>query len=167
MNRDEPPPLPAPGDGKRGVDGHIGYLLRQAAHVQRQRLEAGLGELGLTAPQFTVLTMLEAYPGHSNADLARLALLTPQTMSVIVANLLRAGLVARRAHAVHGRIRQIALTEEGRRRLDAAKARVADWEDGMMAGLADEHRATIRHWLAGLARGAAETAPRSSGPEPP
>jgi DNA-binding MarR family transcriptional regulator len=35
------------------------------------------------------LTMLAAYPGHSNADLARVAVLTPQTMSLIVANLER------------------------------------------------------------------------------
>ncbi|WP_267425483.1 helix-turn-helix domain-containing protein [Methylobacterium sp. GC_Met_2] len=57
--------------------------------------------------------MLAADPGHSNADLARLALLTPQTMSAIVANLLKADLIARQPHQVHGRIQTNALSEGG------------------------------------------------------
>ena len=56
---------------------------------------AGTGS-GMTLPQFSVLTMLAAYPGASGAALARLellTLLTPQTMSVIVANLEKAVLL--------------------------------------------------------------------------
>ena len=93
--------LPKPGEGKRGEKGYIGYLLRQAAGAYRHRVELALADLDVTPPQFSVLTMLAAYPGHSNADLARLALLTPQTVSVIVANLERAGSIVRRRHAVH------------------------------------------------------------------
>lgn len=146
--------LPAPGEGKRGTDGHLGYLLRQAAHVHRQRVEAVLGDLDLTSAQFSALVMLEAYPAASGADLARLALLTPQTMSTIIANLLKAGLVARRPHAVHGRIQQIALTPEGEARVSAAKARVYGLETGLLAGLSTEEETIIRRWLASLAAGA-------------
>ena len=70
-------PLPAPGEGKRGEAGHLGYLLRQAA-AQRLRMERALADLPITAPQFALLTMLDAYPGSSNAELARLTLLTPR-----------------------------------------------------------------------------------------
>ncbi|MDQ0347392.1 MarR family winged helix-turn-helix transcriptional regulator [Ancylobacter vacuolatus] len=146
--------LPAPGEGKRGADGHLGYLLRQAAHVHRQRVEAVLGDLDLTSAQFSALVMLEAYPAASGADLARLALLTPQTMSTIIANLLKAGLVARRAHAVHGRIQQIDLTQDGQARLTVAKARVYGLESGLLAGLSADEETIIRRWLAGVAAGA-------------
>jgi len=144
--------LPPPGVGKRGEGGHWGYLLRQAANAHRQRAEQSLADLGLTLPQFSVLTMLASYPGHSNADLARLALLTPQTMSVIVANLAKAGWIERRAHAVHGRIQQIELTPQGEATLPAAKARVYGLEAAMAAGMTPDEQQTVRAWLVRLAR---------------
>src|SRR5262249_61661688 len=78
--------VPAPGEGKRGEAGYLGYLLRQAAGAYRLRMERALADIAVTPPQFSVLTMLAAYPGHSNADLAPGALLTPQTVKGIVGN---------------------------------------------------------------------------------
>ena len=101
------PIIPQVGEGKRGENGYLGYLLRQAAGAYRHRVERALADLRVTPPQFSVLTMLAAYPGISNADLARLALLTPQTVSTIVANLERAGAIVRQPHHYHGRIQQI------------------------------------------------------------
>ncbi|KXG87929.1 MarR family winged helix-turn-helix transcriptional regulator [Agrobacterium bohemicum] len=147
------PDLPQPGDGKRGSDGYLGYLLRQAAHAYRVQAEQALADVALTLPQFSVLTMLASYPGHSNADLARLALLTPQTMSVIVANLLKAGLVVRQDHAVHGRIRHIVLTENGLTVLTLAKQRVYAIENDMLEGLSDAEEQTVRDWLVRTAKG--------------
>jgi len=145
--------LPEAGEGKRGEAGHLGYLLRQAAHAHRIRMDQALGDLGLTQPQFAALTMLAAYPGQSNADLARLALLTPQTMSVIVANLLKAGLVGRVPHKVHGRIQTLGLTEDGQRQLQAARGRVRGLEAQMLGLLADAEESVIRRWLVGVATG--------------
>ena len=146
-------PLPEAGEGKRGEDGHFGYLLRQAANAHRYRVEQALADLGITHPQFSVMTMLDAYPGHSNADLARLALLTPQTMSVIVANLLKSATVERRAHEVHGRIQHLTLTDHGRQLLTEAKKRVYALEDVMLADIPPEARATIKSWLTKVAMG--------------
>jgi hypothetical protein len=50
-----------------------------------------------------VLTMLKAYPGLSGADLARVAVLTPQTVGVIIGNLERDGAIRKEPHPVHGR----------------------------------------------------------------
>ncbi|KNY21442.1 MarR family transcriptional regulator [Methylobacterium sp. ARG-1] len=144
--------LPEAGEGKRGMEGHLGYLLRQAAQTHRNRVERALDDLGLTLPQFSVLTMLAAYPGHSNADLARLALLTPQTMSVIVANLLKAELIARVPHQIHGRIQKIALTDAAQSLLDAAKRRVYALEADMLGDLTGAEQAIIRQWLVRIAR---------------
>lgn len=84
---------PPPGHGKRGEQGHIAYLLRQAQAATRLTLERALADLGITPPQFAVLTMLRAYPGLSGAELARVALLTPQTVGVIIRNLERGGAI--------------------------------------------------------------------------
>lgn len=149
--------LPEAGKGKRGEDGYFGYLLRQAANAYRYRVEQALRDLQLTQPQFAVMTMLGAYPGHSSADLARLALLTPQTMSVIVANLLKMGLIDRRAHQVHGRIQKLELTNRGADVLQAAKARVYDMENAMVATLSKDEEAIVKRWLVNVAANGAET----------
>ncbi|MBL8384554.1 MAG: MarR family transcriptional regulator [Burkholderiales bacterium] len=149
-----PPVLPRAGQGMRGADGHLGYLLRQAGTALRRRMELALADLAVTPPQFTVMTMLAAYPGASGADVARLALLTPQTLTVIVANLERAGLVARQADAAHGRIRRIALTAAGERLLRACRARVAGIEREMAAGLSAAEERAVRRWLARVAAAA-------------
>jgi DNA-binding MarR family transcriptional regulator len=146
--------IPAIGEGKRGVDGHIGYLLRQAHSAHRIRMEGALAATGtgMTLPQFSVLTMLAAYPGASGAALARLSLLTPQTMSVIVANLEKAGMVSRQAHPEHGRIQSIDPTPEGRRVLARCKRAVAPVEATLLAGLPDDEAAIVRRWLVNVAR---------------
>jgi DNA-binding MarR family transcriptional regulator len=143
--------IPRPGQGKRGVDGHIGYLLRQAHGASRLQMERALAEHGVTPPQFAVLTMLNAYAGASNADIARLSLLTPQTVNVIVANLERAGLVERTPHQQHGRIRQIALTAAGRALLGTCRRRVQAVEQWLLDGLDANEEAVVRRWLAGVA----------------
>jgi DNA-binding MarR family transcriptional regulator len=143
--------LPKPGEGKRGEKGYIGYLLRQAAGAYRHRVELALADLDVTPPQFSVLTMLAAYPGHSNADLARLALLTPQTVSVIVANLERAGSIVRRPHAIHGRIQHLDLSENGKDLLATCRARVHAIEHELIDDLAPDEEQTIRRWLVHVA----------------
>ena len=144
-------PIPAPGEGKRGESGHLGYLLRQAGATHRLRMERALSGLDMTPPQFVVLTMIQAYPGLSNAGLARLAFLTPQTTSLIVANLLKAGLILRQAHPVHGRILQMELTELGRDRLRAARERALALEAELMEGFSPEDEAVVRRWLVRVA----------------
>jgi DNA-binding MarR family transcriptional regulator len=143
--------VPRIGEGKRGEEGHIGYLLRQAGAANRLRMERALSDFGVTPPQFMVLTMLVAYPGLSNADLARLALLTPQTVSVIVANLLRSGAIARRPHAVHGRIQHIDVTDEGKALLKQCRSRVKAIEQQMLDGFSADEESVIRRWLVSLA----------------
>lgn len=150
--RSEQGPIPEPGEGKRGEDGHLGYLLRQAAGAFRHQMERTLADLDVTPPQFAVMTMLNAYPGISNADVACLAMLTPQTVSVIIANLERAGSIRRVPHSVHGRILQIELTAEGRDLLKACRERVRGLEQGLSEGLSETEEGVVRAWLVRVAR---------------
>lgn len=143
--------VPEAGEGKRGEQGHIGYLLRQAHTAHRLRMERALADLEVTLPQFSVLTMLVAYPGASGADLARLSLLTPQTMSVIVANLERSGAISRSPHAVHGRIQKIEVTETGRQLLAKCRSRAKAVEEELLAGINAADQQAVRRWLVKVA----------------
>ena len=142
---------PPPGQGKRGEKGYLGYLLRQAQAATRLTMERSLADLGVTPPQFAVLTMLRAYPGLSGADLARVALLTPQTVGVIIRNLERSGAIRMTPHPVHGRVLQWTLTRRGGALLDKCRRHVQALERRLMAGLSTKTQATVRRWLSKIA----------------
>jgi DNA-binding MarR family transcriptional regulator len=114
-------------------------------------MERALSEFHVTPAQFVVLTMLRAYPGISSADLARLALLTPQTVSVIVANLENAGSVVRRAHSIHGRIQHLDVTAAGQILLAKCRERAHAIEKQMRANLSQAEEKIVRRWLVSLA----------------
>ena len=106
----------------------LGFLLKRAQHTFRTRVDDALRPLELTAPQFAVMVAIQKDTGISNADLARVAFVTPQTMQGILANLARAGLLTRSPHPGHGRILCSALTERGARVLQQAGQRVEEIE---------------------------------------
>lgn len=145
------PAIPPAGKGKRGEKGYLGYLLRQAAGAYRHQMERALADLHVTPPQFAVLTMLKAYPGLSNADLARLTLLTPQTVSIIINNLERAEAIVRRPHHYHGRVQQIEISETGKTLLARCRERVQVIEKKLAEGLSQEEESAIRKWLVRVA----------------
>jgi DNA-binding MarR family transcriptional regulator len=142
---------PLPGQGKRGENGYLGYLLRQAQAAARLTLERALADLEVTPPQFVVLTMLKAYPGLSGADLARVALLTPQTIGLIIANLERSGAIGKTPHPVHGRVLQWSLSPRGNTLLAKCRRRAQTLERRLAAGLTPRNEAVVRRWLAGIA----------------
>jgi DNA-binding MarR family transcriptional regulator len=145
------PPIPRPGEGKRGPQGYLGYLLRQANTAFRGAMDRALAELGVTTPQFAVLTMIVAYPGLSGADLARLTALTPQTINVIVRNLARDGAIEKSAHATHGRILRLHATVKGQALLKRCRARVDRVEEGVAALLGRDEERAVRRWLSTVA----------------
>ena len=142
---------PAPGEAGRGENGYLGYLLRQAQAATRLTLERALADLGITPPQFAVLTMLRAYPGLSGADLARVAVLTPQTVGVIIRNLERDGAIRKAPHPVHGRLLQWTLTRRGAKLLDKGRRRAMTLERRLQSGLSAKSGLTVRRWLSKIA----------------
>jgi DNA-binding MarR family transcriptional regulator len=145
------PTIPQAGQAKRGPQGHIGYLLRQASVALRGAMDRTLADLGVTTPQFSVLTMIAAYPGLSGADLAKLTFLTPQTINVVVRNLERDGAIEKTAHATHGRILRLHATAKGQALLKRCRARVAEVEAQFGGLLSKNEEKTVRRWLSAVA----------------
>src|SRR3954468_15261233 len=139
--------VPRPGEGKRGTKGHLGYLVRQASVAVRAAMEKVLADLEITPPQFSVLTMIVAYPGVSGAELARLTFLTPQTINVIVRNLEKAGAIRKAADAEHGRILRLTATAKGQALLRRCRARVAEVDERLASLLGRDEERVVRRWL--------------------
>ena len=92
--------------------------------------------------------MLRAYPGLSGADLARVALLTPQTVGVIIRNLERDGAI--RKIAAPGAWPGAAVDADAARcgaLLDQCRRRAQAMERRLMAGLSAKAQVTVRRWL--------------------
>src|SRR5215212_5214669 len=138
---------PQIGEDYRGIEGRSGYLLRQAWNSFRSAMESALRAHGLTGAQYAALSVLAREPGMSGADLARVCNTTPQAMNGVLATLERDGLVARRAHPTHGRIRQVTLTDEGEQRLEAATPAVRGLEEAIEEDFAPNQLAAIKGWL--------------------
>lgn len=127
---------------RKGVD-WIGYNLKITQHRLRQRLDAELARLGITAPQNAVLLAVAGNPRISNAELARAAFVTPQTMQAILVNLERGGLIVRSPHPEHGRVIMTELTTAGQNAV-AGGAQAADAvERQMLSRLSAEEAALL------------------------
>jgi DNA-binding MarR family transcriptional regulator len=128
----------------------FGDLLRRAASIHRLRTERSLAEFGVTAGQFAVLSIVIDRPSVSSAEIARIEGLTPQTVSVIVANLMRRGALVRIPHAVHGRIQQIEATIAGLGLFKKCEQRAQQLEERLRREISQLDRPTVRRWLAGI-----------------
>lgn len=139
--------IPLIGESYRGVEGHIGYLLRQTWGTLRFAMDTILRPLDLTSVQYGVLSVLAREPGSSGADLARAINTTPQAMNGVLATLEQEQLVERRPHPTHGRILRVTLTSEGQRRLDAANPAIRALEAEIERTFTPDEIATVKAWL--------------------
>ena len=74
-----------------GTTERAGWLLKRAQDALNSAMTAALREHGTTVPEYAALTALADEPGMSNADLARRAYVTPQTMNQVLRELERRG----------------------------------------------------------------------------
>ncbi len=116
------------------------YRVKRLYQGLRARVDEALDSLGLSMPQYGALTVLEAEGLLSNAALARLNFVTPQTMLRIVASLESSGLIERDLSG-SGRSARFKLSAEGRLKLEEAHPRVTKIEQQMVGGLAADEAA--------------------------
>ena len=145
--------MPVPvGEGFRGPDGRMGYLLRQAHQAMRTAMERELRDLNITASQYSLLSVLGNQPGLSVTELAGDSMLTQQTTSEIVRVLIREGLVASTPHENDRRARRIDLTGRGAVVLREADERVRAIEEEALARLGAGERSDVLRWLVDCAQ---------------
>lgn len=118
----------------------VGYALKQAAAALRSAMDAALRPLDLTVPQYACLELLGQLPGLTNAELARGAFVTRQSMNGVLRGLQDRGLLTRPASAPHGRALPTRLTPAGRDRLRAASTAVRAVEERMLGAMPPEAR---------------------------
>jgi MarR family transcriptional regulator for hemolysin len=139
------------------------FLLSWASHVVTTEHAARLAELGISPRAYCVLVKAVA-GGMTQKRLGDLCGIDKTTMVVTVDELERTGLVERRLSSADRRARIIAVTAEGERVLDRARAIAARIQDDVLAALSDRDRTVFLDVLTGLVDGPLATPARCDRP---
>jgi len=122
------------------------YLVKELERALRARIDEIVQPLGLTAVQYTALSVLARHP-MSSAQLARRSFVSPQAANEMVSVLERRGLIRRKVGAEGGRALWIFLTARGERALATCDERVDDLEEQLFAGFTPREEADFRTML--------------------
>src|ERR1700744_4011452 len=120
------------------------YLVKQVELAARARLDDIFRPIGLTALQYTALTVLERPTDMSSAQLARRSFVTAQSMADMITALEGRALIERHRDRSDRRRLGVSLTAEGRALLDRYRPEVAALERAMLAGLPEPEVAALR-----------------------
>lgn len=138
----------------REFDQLPGHLVRRFQQIAVAVFHAELAAIGydLTPVQFAALSAIEANPGAEQTVLAGLIAYDKTTITGVVDRLAGKGLVARRESPRDRRARELVITLEGKRTLDAIGPAVLAAQRAMLGGLSEDER----EQLLGLLRKAVE-----------
>jgi DNA-binding MarR family transcriptional regulator len=123
------------------------YAVKQVELIVRAHLDDLLRESGVTALQYTALTVLARRNGLTSAELARNSFVTPQAMADLVTALERNGFIERHRNPDNRRQLLISLTAAGTTLLDRFAVPVAGLEGRMLDGFDEAERERFRDYL--------------------
>jgi DNA-binding MarR family transcriptional regulator len=130
----------------------VGQALTLAARRHRARTAALLSELGLFPGQDKVLQALAAAEDLSMSTIASEMNVRPPTASKMIARMAAQGLVERRGREGDARLVVVAITEEGRSRIDGLRRIAKRVEREALAGLDDKDMRRLRRLLKKVSR---------------
>ena len=115
----------------------------RTAHVVERLFVAVFARAGLTPQEFGVLASLADEPELTRAQVARNVMVRPQSIGRIVDRMVATGLLTQAHPGGRGRAAPLALTDEGRSRLEAAWPLVAAINAPDATGLSPEQSRSL------------------------
>ena len=139
------------GGGRPDLDvlkGHLGYFLRRAQVWVFQDFIRTLAEIDLRPAQYSVLAVIGANPGLSQADVSELLGIERARLVRLLDRLEKRSLVQRLASPHDRRSHALKLTAAGRTMLKRAKALAAMHEDRLLERLGPANHRLMMEMLA-------------------
>jgi DNA-binding MarR family transcriptional regulator len=134
------------------AEGMSGYLVKRAQSLINVSLEEIVSKHGLGIPHYVVLILLAETPGLPNAELARKAFVTPQSMNEVLQQLEASGLVERQPSPSNARILNAQLTQTGQKKWQSVNEDVVDLEERLLLGLSREEVRALNRSLETIIR---------------
>jgi DNA-binding MarR family transcriptional regulator len=119
------------------------YAVGRVNQGIRRDMRARLAGFSLSVQEYTTLSVLAVRPGLSNAQLARRALVTPQSMIEILSKLESRRLVRRTADPANARVLRAELTGAGTALLARADPSVAEIEQRVLGAIPPREREVV------------------------
>jgi DNA-binding MarR family transcriptional regulator len=138
---------PSDQSGRISAHARVSYVIARLDRALRRQIADMVAPHGLTATQYTALSVLRVGKGLSNAQLARRSYVTPQSMIEMLGTLEAKGLIERSPAPDHGRILRTELTSKGRRLLSRCDEALDRIENDMTRELSPEELRSFEHML--------------------
>lgn len=126
---------------------NMGFLLSDVARLLRRRFDERARSIGVTRPQWRVLTTLSRHEGINQVALADLLEVEPITLCRMVDRLQEAGLVERRSDPSDRRAWQLHLTDASRPMIEELRVVAAGMFEEVMDGVGETARAELNKSL--------------------
>jgi DNA-binding MarR family transcriptional regulator len=133
------------------LEGHLGYFVRRLQVWIFQDFVRSLASFDIRPAQFSVLVVIEANSGLSQADLAERLGIERARLVRLLDGLEKRDLIRRRASPRDRRSHALSLTREGQKSLKRMKLMAAGHESNLEKRLGAEKRAAILAALRGFA----------------
>ena len=135
------------------LDALPGHYIRRLQQIAVALFLEETAEFGITPVQFAALQAVDTQPGLDQRSLARSIGYDTSTIGGVVDRLEKRGLLQRQASPTDRRVRQLTLTEEGRRVHTLILAPMQRAQHRMLAPLPPEDRAAFMGMLMALVQG--------------
>lgn len=131
------------------MEENLGTLLGQVARLLRRSFDERARGIGVTRPQWQVISLLKLHPGSNQGALADMLDVEPITVARMIDRLQEAGLAERRADPADRRAWRVHLTGKGEGLVEKLLPFGQQTLDAALEGIAAEEQA---QFLATLAR---------------
>ncbi|MFA7601620.1 MAG: MarR family transcriptional regulator [Novosphingobium sp.] len=125
------------------MDENIGAMLAQVSRLLRRSFDARARGIGVTRPQWQVLSLLSFHAGINQGGLAELLEVEPITLGRMIDRLQDAQLVERRADPADRRAWRLFLTDTGQTLLDQLRPFAHETYEIALEGVTEEERAAL------------------------
>jgi DNA-binding MarR family transcriptional regulator len=130
------------------MDENIGTLLAQVSRLLRRSFDERARGMGVTRPQWQVMSLLRLNAGSNQGNLAEMLEVEPITLGRMIDRLQDAQLVERRPDPADRRAWRLHLTGKGQALLDQLMPSAMETLDSAMEGIEEAERNLFREILA-------------------
>ncbi|HKR91327.1 MarR family transcriptional regulator [Novosphingobium sp.] len=125
----------------------MGTVLAQVARLMRRAFDERAREIGVTRPQWLVLSVLQRHEGIKQGGLAEILEVEPITAGRMIGRMQEAGLVERREDSTDRRARRLYLTDRGREIIERLQPLAVETSDEALKGVSAQDKAQLARIL--------------------
>lgn len=122
------------------MEDNIGTVMAQVSRLMRRTFDMRARQIGVTRPQWQVLTLLSRHAGINQGGLADLLEVEPITLGRMIDRLQDSQMVERRPDPADRRAWRLHLTPKGEEQIERLKPFAAETIDAALEGLAPAER---------------------------